>query len=106
MASGKDWGLGGLVALVTGGSKGIGRAVAEAFARQGMHVIIAARGEDALVESERRIRKTGGSVTAIRADVSNADDVAELARQAGQVKGSIDVLVNNASLLGDRKSVV
>jgi NAD(P)-dependent dehydrogenase (short-subunit alcohol dehydrogenase family) len=91
-----------MVGLVTGGSKGIGRAVAEAFAVQGMQVIVIARGEESLTETEREIRGMGGNVTAIRADVSDRHELEEAVARADEVAGKIDVLVNNASLLGAR----
>jgi NAD(P)-dependent dehydrogenase (short-subunit alcohol dehydrogenase family) len=102
----KDWGLRGLVSLVTGGSKGIGRAVAEAFACEGMHVIVVARGEKALEETRQEILRLGGGVTAVRADVSDTHDLEDLVRKAHRVRGRIDVLVNNASLLGSRVPIV
>jgi NAD(P)-dependent dehydrogenase (short-subunit alcohol dehydrogenase family) len=102
----RKWELGGLVGLVTGGSRGIGRAVAEAFALEGMHVVVLARGEAALRETEREIRENGGNVTAIQADVTNHRELEHAVVEAGKAAGEIDVLVNNASLLGPRVPII
>lgn len=102
----RGWGLRGFVGLVTGGSRGIGRAVAEAFALEGMHVVVLARGEESLKDTEREIRGEGGTVTAIRADVTNRDELECAVVEAGRAAGEIDVLVNNASLLGPRVPII
>ncbi len=80
------------VAIVTGGGRGIGKAIAEAYAREGAHVVLtAARRKD---EIENVASKIGG--TAILADVSKKDEVRRLVDEVEQRFGGIDILVNNA----------
>ncbi|XRQ06996.1 SDR family NAD(P)-dependent oxidoreductase [Actinomadura welshii] len=81
-------------ALVTGASRGLGRAVARELARDGWHLVIDARGADALSDA---VRDIGGSVTAVAGDVTDPAHRADLVRAAG---GGLDLLVNNASTLG------
>ena len=81
MTERRHW-LAGRVAVVTGASRGIGRATAMAIAREGAHVVIAARTEDALAEAVAAIRDAGGSATAVPTDVGNEGDVDELFRIA------------------------
>ncbi len=98
--------LQGKVALVTGGSQGIGRAVAAAYAREGATVIVTARHLERLEAAAAEIRKGGGNVVPLRADVADRQQVQQL---AGEIKRRFDglhVLVNNASLLGPRVPIV
>ena len=98
--------LQGKVALVTGGSQGIGRAVAAAYAREGATVIVTARHRERLEAAAAEIRKGGGDVVPLRADVVDRQQVQQL---AGEVKRRFDglhVLVNNASLLGPRVPIL
>src|SRR5712692_6553321 len=67
--------LAGRLAVVTGASRGIGAAAAEAIAAAGAHVVLAARDEKALAAVARRIRDAGGEATPVMTDVSSADDV-------------------------------
>ena len=98
--------LQGKVALVTGGSQGIGRAVAAAYARAGATVIVTARHLERLDAAAAEIRKGGGDVVPLRADVADRQQVQRL---AGEIKRRFDglhVLVNNASLLGPRVPIL
>ena len=98
--------LQGKVALVTGGSQGVGRAVAAAYAREGATVIVTARHLERLEAAAAEIRKGGGNVVPLRADVADRQQVQQL---AGEIKRRFDglhVLVNNASLLGPRVPIV
>jgi NAD(P)-dependent dehydrogenase (short-subunit alcohol dehydrogenase family) len=91
-----DLGLSGKRALVTGGSKGIGRASAELLAEEGCDVVIVARGEEALRQAAEAIRgKRQVRVEAIAADLSRRDEVLRVARECGPV----DILVNNAGAI-------
>jgi 3-oxoacyl-[acyl-carrier protein] reductase len=91
-----DLGLGGKIALVAAASRGLGRAVAEELAREGAHLLICARGADALRETAVSIREaTGRRVVDVVADLSNPADVARVAEQALSEFGRVDVLVTN-----------
>ncbi len=90
------------VALVTGGSQGIGKAVAAAYAREGAEVIVTARGRERLEAAAQEIRKGGGYVVPLHADVADRQQVQDLAEGIRRRFGQLHVLVNNASLLGPR----
>src|ERR1039458_5006158 len=91
-----DLELKGKVAIVTGGSQGIGRATALRLAAEGASVVIAARGRELLDQVAGEIRAAGGSVAAVQADVSRAEDCARLVAEALKAFGRLDILVNNA----------
>ncbi|HEV3340991.1 MAG TPA: SDR family NAD(P)-dependent oxidoreductase [Pirellulales bacterium] len=86
----------GKVVVVTGGSSGLGKAVAEAFAQRGAQVVIAARRPDALAEVADSFRARGLEVAAVAADVTRAEDVERLFAKTIERFGRLDVLVNNA----------
>ncbi|OGO39496.1 MAG: hypothetical protein A2W35_15945 [Chloroflexi bacterium RBG_16_57_11] len=90
------------VCLVTGSSRGLGRALSLEFARLGARLVINSRqsSADALADTERQIRALGAQVLSIVADVSLRADVERLAGEALARFGGVDVLVNNASALG------
>jgi NAD(P)-dependent dehydrogenase (short-subunit alcohol dehydrogenase family) len=92
--------LTGRLALVTGASRGLGRAVALAFAREGAHVIIAARTEGALEELDDEIRGAGGKATILRLDLKAGDRIDQLGPTLYQRWGKLDILVAAAGLLG------
>jgi len=83
------------VALVCAASKGLGRASAEALARDGMKVAICSRGGPALRDAEAAIRAAGGDVVAIEADLRRAADVANAIETTVRTFGGLDVLVTN-----------
>jgi NAD(P)-dependent dehydrogenase (short-subunit alcohol dehydrogenase family) len=85
--------LEGKVALVTGGSSGIGLATAERFVAEGAHVYITGRRR---AELDAAVRKIGGNVTAVQADVSNPEDLDRLYAQIKQEKGKLDTIFANA----------
>jgi len=97
--------LEGKVALVTGGSRGIGKAVATAFAREGAKVVICARKQADLRRAAREIQAAGGEAGWIAADIAKSKDVKRLVREARERYGTIHILVNNASLLGPREPI-
>lgn len=93
-----DLKLKGKVAVVTGGSLGIGRAVTEALAAEGVRVAIVARNRDVLAAAAAEITdKTGTEVLAAPADVSKTDEVENMMQQVAEHFGRIDILVNGAA---------
>jgi len=94
------------VAVVTGGGKGIGRAISLAFAKEGADVVIAARTETALKETAEEINKMGGHALPFVADISREDQVNELVSSTVRNLGKIDILVNNAGIAGPTAPVV
>jgi NAD(P)-dependent dehydrogenase (short-subunit alcohol dehydrogenase family) len=92
-----DLGLTGKVAIVTGGSEGLGRATAMRFAAEGCHVMICARRKDVLEQASHAIRKeTGVQVLAQSADVTRPADVEAVVNATVAAHGGVDILVNNA----------
>jgi 7-alpha-hydroxysteroid dehydrogenase len=90
-----DFSLEGKIALVTGGSKGIGRAIALAFAEHGADVAIAARGVQALEATRAEIEATGRRSVAVSTDVCSDPDLEKLHETVRSELGDIDILVNN-----------
>jgi len=88
----------GTVALVTGGSKGIGKAIAQKFATMGASVAICGRDQTALAAAAKELQGYGGRVYAQSADVALSKDVAELVTKTEETLGPITVLVNNAGI--------
>jgi 3-oxoacyl-[acyl-carrier protein] reductase len=89
----------GKTAVVTGGSKGIGYAVAEALARAGANVVISARHADEVEEAARRLNQAGGGrVIGVTCDVRKYEDVQRMISRAVEELGGVDVLVNNAGV--------
>ncbi|MGE0748781.1 MAG: SDR family oxidoreductase [Rhodospirillales bacterium] len=92
-----DLGIAGRNAVVTGGSQGIGRAIATALARDGADVAIVARDAARLREAAETIAaETGRRIVPLAADLSRADDVTRMAAAAKEALGTVDILVNNA----------
>jgi 3-oxoacyl-[acyl-carrier protein] reductase len=89
-------GLSGKCALVTGASKGLGKAIAEELAREGAHVSICARGSEELEQTAQVLRAYGVKVAAIQADVAKAEEVQRVLDATIAALGRIDILVNNA----------
>jgi NAD(P)-dependent dehydrogenase (short-subunit alcohol dehydrogenase family) len=88
------------VVLVTGGSSGIGKATAEAFAREGAKVVVSARREKEGVEVVKGIQAAGGTAKFVRADVAIDSEVKALIDQTVAAYGGLDVLFNNAGIEG------
>jgi len=92
---------------VTGASRGIGRAVAEGLAAEGARLVIAARGTEALEETQRALEASGAEVLAVPADVGDDASVEALVEKTCERFGKINILISNASALavtGDRAS--
>lgn len=95
----------GKLALVTGASRGIGAATAEALAGAGAHVVLVARTAQALEQVEEKIHQAGGTATIAPMDLADHDNIAKLAEAIGGRWGSLDILVLNAALLGSLSPV-
>jgi NAD(P)-dependent dehydrogenase (short-subunit alcohol dehydrogenase family) len=86
--------------VVTGGSRGLGRALGAALARAGARVVLVARDMAPLATAVAEIRAAGGEAHAVVADVADRDAAPAIAGQAAALTGPIDILINNASTLG------
>ena len=93
--------LQGRIALVTGASRGIGAAVAKAYAAEGAHVIALARTQGGLEELDDAIRVEGGTATLVTMDLTDHAAIDDLGRQIHERWGRLDILVGNAAMLGD-----
>ena len=89
----------GKVAVVTGAANGIGRAIGDVCAREGMRVVLADVNKEALARAEGELREGGATVLAVQTDVSKAEDVDELARRAYDAFGGVHLLFNNAGVM-------
>ncbi len=88
------------VAWVTGGSRGIGRAIAERLAADGFHVLVTYRSDESgAAETVRRIGEAGGSAEAAKADATSKEEILAVAERLDAERGGVDVLVNNAAVL-------
>jgi NAD(P)-dependent dehydrogenase (short-subunit alcohol dehydrogenase family) len=88
------------IALITGASRGIGAAVAERFAREGAHVVLAARTVGGLEEVDDKVRAAGGSATLVPVDLRDFVKIDELAEALFDRWGRLDILVGNAAEFG------
>jgi NAD(P)-dependent dehydrogenase (short-subunit alcohol dehydrogenase family) len=88
------------IALITGASRGLGRAVAEAFAREGAHVLLLARSRKALEQVDDRIRQGGDKATLIPLDLADGKAIDALGPTLYERFGRLDILVGNAAILG------
>ena len=90
------------VTLVTGASQGLGKALALAFAKEGARVVVNARSEETIRPVADEVEGAGAEVLAVAADVSKSADVERMVDETVERFGKIDVLLNNAGLLGPR----
>ena len=98
--------LKGQTAIVTGASRGIGKAIAVMFASEGANVVVTARTEYAIDDLAGRIVQSGGSVLAVTADLSIDSDLQRIADETLANYGRIDILVNNAGIIHPRINLV
>ena len=91
--------LDGKVCIITGSNSGVGAAAAELFAKEGAKVVITARRQDKLHEEANKIRSMGGTVLAVKCDVSKEEEVIALVKKVVEEFGTVDVLLNNAGVL-------
>ncbi|MBI1731437.1 MAG: SDR family oxidoreductase [Gammaproteobacteria bacterium] len=89
--------LGGKVALITGASRGIGAEVAALLARQGAHVIVSSRKQDACEKVAQEIRDGGGSASAFACHIGKLEDIEAVFAHVAARHGKLDILVNNAA---------
>jgi len=92
--------LAGKLALITGASRGIGAATAEALAAAGAHTILVARTSSALEEVEERIHDAGGSATIAPLDLTDGENIGKLAGAVAERWQKLDIVVLNAAMLG------
>lgn len=97
--------LAGKVALVTGASRGIGKAIALAYAREGAKLFICARRRAGLARAAQEIRAGGGEVNYLAADLSKISAVKRIVKETKRRYGAIHILVNDASILGPREPI-
>jgi 3-oxoacyl-[acyl-carrier protein] reductase len=93
--------LEGKVALVTGGSQGIGESIAKALGAAGAHVVVAARSEEKAATVAQAIASSGGRAEALRLDVTDAPSVSSAFKAIVEKHGKLDILVNNAGITDD-----
>jgi len=92
-----DYGLKDKVAIVTGGGRGIGRAIALGLAGRGAKVVVCARSQDQILQVADEIQVVGGQALAIQTDLTAGDQIERLVEETVQAYGRIDILVNNAA---------
>jgi len=97
--------LEGKVAIVTGAASGIGRAVAQAYAREGARVVVSDVAEKGAAETVRLIRDAGCEATAVRTDVSRPDDCQAMVARALELYGRLDCACNNAGIGGEQAPI-
>jgi NAD(P)-dependent dehydrogenase (short-subunit alcohol dehydrogenase family) len=96
--------LDGRVAIVTGAGRGIGRAIAEQFAHEGAHVLVASRTRSTVDEVVQAIQSSGGSALGAVVDVGEKDQIGAMVERAVEGFGGVDILVNNAQSFGTREN--
>jgi len=102
----RDWfSLKGRVALVTGASRGIGRAIALALAGAGADVACCARSHEQVEQAAAEIRGRGGRAVGLRLDVTRTHDIERTVREAESALGPVHILVNNAGIILEKKTV-
>jgi len=97
--------LKGQVAIVTGGGRGIGRAIALKFAAEGAEVLVAARSENELKQVVAEVQAAGGRAAAVSADVGREADCEKIVRAAHDAFGTVNILINNAAAFGPVRPV-
>ncbi len=95
----RDYNLDGTVVLITGGSRGLGLAMAKQFARRGARLAICARDEAELEEARRQLTEQGADVFCAPCDITEKEEVEHFVRRVREEFGQIDVLVNNAGVI-------
>ena len=96
--------LAGKVAIVTGGSIGIGSGIAEIFVKEGVKVVICSRTKEAIDKTVEQIKNEGSDITGLLCDITNSSEVKNLVDETVRIYGKLDILVNNAGQ-NPRKSI-
>ena len=91
------------IAVITGGGRGIGRAIALAYAREGANLVLASRSQEALEETQSMVEDLGRKALVVPTDIRKEDSVRNLAEQALGHFGRVDILVNNSGIAGPTK---
>ena len=99
MTEQKEGRLAGRIALITGASRGLGAAVAERFAAEGAQLILVARTQGGLEETDDRVRAAGGQATLVPLDLTKFDEIDRMAAAVAERFGKLDILVGNAAQL-------
>jgi NAD(P)-dependent dehydrogenase (short-subunit alcohol dehydrogenase family) len=94
------------VAIITGGGKGIGRAISSAFASEGARVVVAARTRSTLEEAVEEIQAQGGDALAIQTDITDEKQIERMVGETIKAYGRIEILVNNSGIAGPTARVV
>lgn len=90
--------LRGRIAVITGGGRGIGRAICLALAREGADIVIAARTEKEIRKTARMVERVGGKALAVGTDIRKEEEVRKMISEAVKTFGKIDILINNAGV--------
>jgi 3-oxoacyl-[acyl-carrier protein] reductase len=97
--------LNGQVAIITGGGRGIGRAIAQELAKEGMKVVVSARTRNQLDETVALIQQQGGQAISFALDITDQPAIERMVRETTRQYGQVDLLVNNAAISGDEAPV-
>jgi 3-oxoacyl-[acyl-carrier protein] reductase len=92
-------------AIITGAARGIGKAIAQRLAQEGMNIVISDIMHEEAVKTATEIEKSGARVLAVKTDVASAKDAEELVKQTMNTFGSVDILINNAGVTRDNLSI-
>ena len=98
--------LAGKTSIITGGGRGLGRAIALRFASEGSAIVVSGTSEAAITETANDIRAHGGRAIAVRADVAEESAVKALVDATLKEFGQVDILINNAGIIGPTAAVV
>jgi len=93
------------IAVITGGGRGIGRAIALAYAKEGANLVLASRSQEALEETQTMVEELGRKALVVSTDIRREDSVLNLAERALDHFGRVDILVNNSGIAGPTASL-
>jgi len=96
----------GQVAIVTGGSRGLGKVIAKQLLQEGASVVINGREMNTLEEAVQELKQSGGQITSLQADISKSEDVNAMVEKVIKKYGRIDILINNAAVFAESVRIV